>query len=80
MEANHLFYGIIQGVSLMAAQPTQNVNLDWMLKRHQRPEFWRNNGDGTCTRLSDGLTLTEDEYTNLLVQVDFRTRRGSREM
>ncbi len=28
-------------------------------------EFWRDNGDGTCTRLADGLTLTYEKYDRL---------------
>ncbi len=46
---------------------SRNVNFDVVLKNRQESkiEFWRNNGDGTCTRLSDGLTLTLAEYNDL---------------
>ncbi|MBN1200579.1 MAG: hypothetical protein JXJ20_01865 [Anaerolineae bacterium] len=46
---------------------SRNVNLDYLLnlRRSTRIEFWQNNGDGTTTRLSDGLTLTAEEYNDL---------------
>jgi hypothetical protein len=60
----------------MSAQP-QNVNLDKLLKTARLPEFWRNNGNGTCTRLSDGLTVTDAEYNRLPAQMDVYHRRES---
>lgn len=44
-----------------------NVNIDVLLKPRRSPriEFWHNNGDGTCTRLADGLRLTVDQYDRL---------------
>ncbi|HEX3051753.1 MAG TPA: hypothetical protein VHP83_13930 [Aggregatilineaceae bacterium] len=46
---------------------SRNVNFDVVLKNRQQSkiEFWRNNGDGTCTRLSDELTVTLAEYNTL---------------
>jgi hypothetical protein len=43
------------------------VNIDLLLKPRRSPriEFWNNNGDGTCTRLADGLILTFEQYNQL---------------
>jgi len=59
---------------MMSIQP-RNVNLDILLhpRRPARIEFWRNNGDGTCTRLSDGLTVTLEEYNRLPARASFIT-------
>lgn len=48
-------------------QETRLVNFDFALKtgRDGAIEFWRDNGNGTCTRLADGLTLTYDYYDEL---------------
>ena len=57
---------------------SRNVNLDFLLRsgRARRIEFWHNNGDGTCTRLSDGLTLTYEKYDALLYCYDYLPRPG----
>jgi hypothetical protein len=43
------------------------INLEFALRsgRAGRIEFWQNNGNGTCTRVSDGLTLTHARYDDL---------------
>jgi hypothetical protein len=43
------------------------VSLEFALRsgRSGAIEFWRDNGDGTCTRLADGLTLTYERYDDL---------------
>ena len=43
------------------------INLEWALRseRAGQIEFWQNNGDGTCTRVSDGVTLTCDRYDEI---------------
>jgi hypothetical protein len=54
----------------MTAQP-RNVNLDVLVKARRAPqiEFWHDNGDGTCTRLADGLTLDCADYDRLPVEM-----------
>jgi hypothetical protein len=51
----------------MNGQHTRFVNLDMTLKtgRDSGIEFWRDNGDGTCTRVDDGLTLSYERYDAL---------------
>lgn len=52
----------------MQQQPESRiVNFDFALKtgRDGTIEFWHDNGDGTCTRVSDGLTLTYRFYDEL---------------
>jgi hypothetical protein len=51
---------MVQEALSMSAYP-RAVNFDVLLKDRQpsRIEFWHDNGDGTCTRLSDGLTLPQ---------------------
>jgi hypothetical protein len=48
-------------------EKTRFVNLEFALKsgRAGHIEFWEDNGDGTCTRVSDGLTLTYERYEEL---------------
>ncbi|NDJ75119.1 MAG: hypothetical protein GYB65_02580 [Chloroflexi bacterium] len=42
----------------------RNVNWDTIMRSRRAAgiEFWRDNGNGTCTRLSDGLTLGYRDY------------------
>jgi hypothetical protein len=51
-------------------EKTHVVNLDFTLRsgRSGEVEFWRDNGDGTCTRIADGLTLTYARYDDLSTQ------------
>jgi len=51
----------------MSTEP-RIINLEFALRsgRAGRIEFWRDNQNGTCTRISDGLTLTYDKYDALL--------------
>jgi hypothetical protein len=46
---------------------TRIINLEFALRsgRAGQIEFWKDNGDGTCTRLADGLTLTYARYDEL---------------
>ncbi|MBN1678661.1 MAG: hypothetical protein JW966_00120 [Anaerolineae bacterium] len=62
----------------MSAQP-RNVNIENLFQpgRAARIEFWQDNGDGTCTRLHDGLTLTYVEYS-LLPDKHFSARQFER--
>jgi hypothetical protein len=69
--------GTYQGVIIMSSQP-RNVNLDMLFKSRPKIEFWRDNGDGTCTRLADGLTLSYGEYRLLLPDQNL-TRRSSQQ-
>lgn len=50
----------------MSTEP-RNVTIDLLLKsRHaHRIEFWHDNGNGTCTRLADGLTLSQPQIDAL---------------
>jgi len=50
----------------MAAQ-VRTINFQLALRsgRTGTIEFWHDNGNGTCTRLSDGLTLTYTRYDRL---------------
>ncbi|MBI5959158.1 MAG: hypothetical protein HY866_10510 [Chloroflexi bacterium] len=50
---------------------TRIVNLEFALRsgRGGKIEFWRDNGNGTCTRISDGLTLTYEKYDALTPKV-----------
>jgi hypothetical protein len=52
------------------------VNLEFALRsgRGGKIEFWRDNGNGTCTRIRDGLTLTYEKYDALMPKAfDYRT-------
>jgi hypothetical protein len=53
------------------------INLEFALRsgREGRIEFWRNNGDGTCTRIADGLTLTHARYDELPGKPQLSLRR-----
>lgn len=48
-------------------QETRFIHLDLALKtgRDSGIEFWHDNGDGTCTRVEDGLTLSYERYNAL---------------
>lgn len=66
---------------MMSSEPRRIINLDFALRsgRGGRIEFWHDNGDGTCTRLSDGLTLTYEKYDELLPRAyDYRFNRERR--
>jgi hypothetical protein len=63
----------------MEDKQPRNVNFDEWLKSRQSSqiEFWRDNGDNTCTRISDGLTLTYEEYEALPGRRELVPRRDS---
>jgi hypothetical protein len=58
---------IIHQEQPMSTEP-RIVNLEFALRsgRAGKIEFWRDNQNGTCTRISDGLTLTYEKYDALL--------------
>jgi hypothetical protein len=58
-------------------EKTHFVNLEFALRsgRSNAIEFWRDNGDGTCTRLVDGLTLTYERYDDLPARRNLPLRR-----
>ncbi len=62
----------------MNGQHIRIVNLDFALKtgRERGIEFWHDNGDGTCTRVQDGLTLTYERY-DTLSNTHYRATRQS---
>ena len=53
------------------------INLEFALRsgRGDKIEFWQDNGDGTCTRLADGLTLTYARYDELPANRHLTLRR-----
>jgi hypothetical protein len=46
---------------------TRAINLEFTLRmgRAHPIEFWQDNGNGTCTRLSDGMTLDAEQVGTL---------------
>ncbi len=58
-------------------EKTLFVNLEFVLRsgRSGEIEFWQDNGDGTCTRLADGLTLTYEHYDELPARQHLPLRR-----
>ena len=58
-------------------EKTHFVNLEFAVRsgRANVIEFWQDNGDGTCTRLADGLTLTYERYDDLPSRRNLPPRR-----
>jgi hypothetical protein len=63
----HVIITIGYGEGCIMQEKPHQFNFEFALRsgRSGGIEFWRDNGDGTCTRLADGLTLTYERYDDL---------------